>query len=171
MERLLRACVFLGEAPLLAKLVFDTDAADEEEDVVDVDDVEILDVKIDFDDVDDVVVDEVLLLVVEVVIRDDDGVVKLGLVMKVLGMGIKKEVGIKVGMTGLVGRIAVGANVPGMDAGGVHWKPLGTSDGMSVSVNVTNIGTTTPVGAAVGTDGKSTVVKTFGPAFGTSGVN
>jgi hypothetical protein len=39
-----------------------------------------------------------------------------------------------------------------------------------VPVYVTNIGTTTAVGATVGTDGKSTVVNTFGPAFDTPGV-
>jgi hypothetical protein len=177
MERLLRAWVLCGEAPLLAKLVSVADAEDEEDDIVDVEDVKVLDVELDVDDM----VDEVVLLLVEEVVCDDRLVVELGLVVQLLDMnGIDMEVGLEVGMTGaVVGRLnvvgivfeIVGTCVPGTDAGGVHWKPLGTSVGTSVPVYVTYIGTTTPVGATVGTEGKSTVVKTFGPALDTPGVN
>src|ERR1700712_3711259 len=134
-------------------MVFLAEAEEDAEGVV----VEEEDVELDvLEDVDDDVVEEIVLLLVEVVIEDVLDVMELGFVVQLLDMnGIDMEVSLEVGMTGVVGRMAVvgitfdivGTTVPGTVAEGVHWKPLGTSVGMSVPVYVTNIGTTTPVGA------------------------
>lgn len=125
------------------------------------------------DDMDDVV--ELVLLLVEVIMFKGLAMLKLCDIMVLVGIDIGVDVDIDVdiviedGITTTAGKISisvgvlttlgifcddVGADVPGSDVGVVvHWKPPGTSEGTSVPVYVTTIGTTFAVGAAVGTDG------------------
>lgn len=123
--------------------------------------------------VDDMV--EVVLLLVEVVIlKLSDVMTLVGVDIVGLDMGVdidgSSDVGVVIedGIGSIFGEIvfvlgrlttvgtfcdAVAADVPGSDAGAVHWNPSGTAEGASVPVYVMKMGTIFAVGAAVGTNG------------------
>jgi len=184
-------CVFPLDVVLLVVVeegVEVKDVDDVEVDDVDVDDVDVDDVEVDdfieedfvddfveVEDFDEVVllmlligmlllVDEVEDVINHVVGLDRTVVVIVGKFVEWLVGVVWSELVSSVGMEAPRELVVLGMNVAAGTRAVVDgaWYPERTSLETKLLVYVTIVGTSTPVGAAVGTDGNSTVVKTSG---------